>query len=399
MKRSIYILALGAFGIITTEFGVIGILPTISREFKVSLDTAGWLLSAFALTVAISSPFITALTTKINRKFLLCLVLGVFILSNLLSAFSPNFTVLLFARILPAFFHPLFWNISLAVAFKQNGAKGVSVVMTGLSIATVLGVPITTYAADFFHNWQASFILTSMISTVAFLGLLLFIPSIRGNKEQGASSQTHVLREPKLWINLISTVLTLAAMFSSYSYLAGYLEKISQMNGAQISIMLLLFGSTGIIGNWLIGLAIAKNVMLTSRVFYISLIGVQILAYYFGGLFIPMVIIISLWGMIHTGGFLVPNIRTTQSVPHSALEFVNSLLTSCYNIGISMGALLGGVVIAHFGIHQIIWMSIPLLLVVYGLTFIAGSGSQKADRNRSDETMAQDPVAAVSGHF
>lgn len=399
MKRSIYILALGAFGIITTEFGVIGILPTISREFNVSLDTAGWLLSAFALTVAISSPFITALTTKINRKFLLCLVLGVFILSNLLSAFSPSFTVLLFARILPAFFHPLFWNISLAVAFKQNGAKGVSVVMTGLSIATVLGVPITTYAADFFHNWQASFILTSIISTVAFLGLLLFVPSMPGNKAQAAGSQTEALREPKLWINLISTVLTLAAMFSSYSYLAGYLEKISQMNGAQISIMLLLFGSTGIVGNWLIGMAIAKNVMLTSRVFYISLIGVQILAYYFGGLFIPMIIIISLWGMIHTGGFLVPNIRTTQSVPHSALEFVNSLLTSCYNIGISLGALLGGVVIAHFGIHQIIWMSIPLLLVVYGLTFIADSGPQKADRNRSDETMAQDPVAAVSGHF
>jgi len=399
MKRSIYILALGAFGIITTEFGVIGILPTISREFKVSLETAGWLLSAFALTVAISSPFITALTTKINRKFLLCLVLGVFILSNLLSAFSPNFTVLLIARILPAFFHPLFWNISLAVAFKQNGAKAVSIVMTGLSIATVLGVPITTYAADFFHNWQASFILTSMISTVAFLGLLLYIPSIPGNKEQGSGSQTHVLREPKLWINLISTVLTLAAMFSSYSYLAGYLEKISQMNGAQISIMLLLFGSTGIVGNWLIGMAIAKNVMLTSRVFYILLISVQISAYYFGGLFIPMIIIISLWGMIHTGGFLVPNIRTTQSVPHSALEFVNSLLTSCYNIGISLGALLGGLMIAYFGIHQIIWMSVPLLLLAYGLTFVVGSGPRKDDEKIPDKMVEQEPLAVVSGHF
>jgi DHA1 family inner membrane transport protein len=399
MKRSIYILALGAFGIITTEFGVIGILPTISREFKVSLDTAGWLLSAFALTVAISSPFITALTTKINRKFLLCLVLGVFIVSNLLSAFSPNFTVLMIARILPAFFHPLFWNISLAVAFKQNGAKGVSVVMTGLSIATVLGVPITTYAADFFHNWQASFILTSIISTVAFLGLLLFVPSMPGNNEKAAESQTHVLREPKLWLNLISTVLTLAAMFSSYSYLAGYLEKISKMNGAQISIMLLLFGSTGIVGNWLIGIAIAKNVMLTSRIFYISLIAVQMLAYYFGGLFIPMVMIISLWGVIHTGGFLVPNIRTTQNVPHSALEFVNSLLTSCYNIGISMGALLGGLVIAHFGIHQIIWMSVPLLLIAYGLTFVFRSGPQKVDEDISDGIIEQEPVAAVGGHF
>lgn len=370
MNKSIYILALGAFGIITTEFGVIGILPTISREFGVSVDTAGWLLSAFAITVAVSSPFITALTSKINRKFLLCLVLGVFILSNLLSAFSPSFTILMIARILPAFFHPLFWNISLAVAFKQGGAKAVSVVMTGLSIATVLGVPLTTYAADYFHNWQASFFLTSIISLIAFLGLLFVVPSMPGNSEKSAESQLYVLKDTKLWLNLVSTVLTLAAMFSSYSYLAAYLENISNMNGAQISIMLLLFGGMGILGNWLMGIALGKNVILTSRFFFILLIAVQILAYYFGTIFIPMVIIVSLWGMIHTGGFLVPNIRTTQSVPHNALEFVNSLLTSCYNIGISLGAFLGGIVIAKFGVHEIIWMAVPLLLLAYLLSFV-----------------------------
>ena len=370
MNKSIYILALGAFGIITTEFGVIGILPTISREFGVSVDTAGWLLSAFAITVAVSSPFITALTSKINRKFLLCLVLGVFILSNLLSAFSPNFTILMIARILPAFFHPLFWNISLAVAFKQGGAKAVSVVMTGLSIATVLGVPLTTYAADYFHNWQASFFLTSIISLIAFLGLLFVVPSMPGNSEKSAGSQLHVLKDTRLWLNLVSTILTLAAMFSSYSYLAAYLENISNMNGAQISIMLLLFGGMGILGNWLMGIALGKNVILTSRFFFILLIAVQILAYYFGTIFIPMVIIVSLWGMIHTGGFLVPNIRTTQSVPHNALEFVNSLLTSCYNIGISLGAFLGGIVIAKFGVHEIIWMAVPLLLLAYLLSFV-----------------------------
>lgn len=395
MKRSIYILALGAFGIITTEFGVIGILPTISREFKVSIDTAGWLLSAFALTVAISSPFITALTTKINRKFLLCLVLGIFILSNLLSAFSPSFTVLMIARILPAFFHPLFWNISLAVAFKQGGAKAVSIVMTGLSIATVLGVPLTTYAADFFHNWQASFFLTSIISTVAFLGLLLFVPSMPGNKEKTAESQLYVLKDPKLWLNLVSTVLTLAAMFSSYSYLAAYLEKISRMDGAQISIMLLLFGGMGIAGNWLMGMALGKNVILASRAFFILLSAVQLLAYYFGGVFIPMVIIVSFWGMIHTGGFLVPNIRTTQGVPHSALEFVNSLLTSCYNIGISLGALLGGLVIAKYGIHEIIWMSVPLLLLAYGLSFF--TRIQKADKKEADQLIEQGAIPVIAG--
>jgi len=371
MKNSIYVLALGAFGIITTEFGIVGILPTISRQFQVSIDTAGWLLSAFAITVAVSSPFITSFTTKINRKLLLCLVMSIFVFSNLISAFSSNFSILMVARILPAILHPLFWNISIAIAFKNSGAKGVSTVMLGLSLATVLGIPLTTYAVDLFHNWQASFFLSSAISLIAFIGLLLFVPSIPADNTKSAQNQMSVLKSPQLWLNLISTICTLAAMFSSYTYLTAYLEQITKMDGAQISIMLLLFGGMGTLGNWLMGLALNRNVLLTARLFLASLITVQVLAYYLGGIFTPMVVIVSLWGMIHTGGFLVSNIRTTQSVPHHALEFVNSLLTSSFNIGISLGAFLGGVISAYYGVHYVLWVSILLLAVTFAMSFVS----------------------------
>ncbi|MEN5231483.1 MFS transporter [Sphingobacterium faecium] len=370
MKTSIYVLALGAFGIITTEFGIVGILPTISRQFDVSIDTAGWLLSAFAITVAVSSPFITSFTTKINRKLLLCLVMSIFVLSNLISAFSTNFNMLMVARILPAILHPLFWNIAIAIAFKEKGAKGVSTVMLGLSLATVLGIPLTTYAVDLFHNWQASFFLSSAISLIAFIGLLLFIPSLPADPSISTKNQVTVLKSPLLWLNLISTIATLAAMFASYTYLTTYLEQITKMDGAQISIMLLLFGGMGTLGNWLMGLALNRNVLLTARLFLILLVTVQMLAYYFGGHYIPMVIIVSLWGMIHTGGFLVSNIRTTQSVPHHALEFVNSLLTSSFNIGISLGAFLGGLVSVYYGVHDVLWVSILLLTITLLLSFV-----------------------------
>ncbi|CAM2869143.1 MFS transporter [Chryseobacterium flavum] len=370
MKRSIYVLALGAFGIITTEFGVIGVLPNISRQFGVSIDTAGWLLSAFAITVAVSSPFITSFTTRINRKLLLCLVMSIFVISNLISAFSANFTMLMVARILPAILHPLFWNISSAIAFKERGAKGVSTILLGLSLATVLGIPLTTFAADLFNNWQASFYLSSGISLIAFMGLLLFVPSIPGDKGKSANHQLSILKSPLLWINLISAISTLAAMFSSYTYLTAYLEDITRMDGAQVSMMLLLFGGMGTIGNWLMGIALSRNVILTARLFFVLLIIVQVLAFYFGGAFTLMVIIVSLWGMIHTGGFLVANIRTTQFVPHHALEFVNSLLTSSYNIGISLGAFLGGVISVRYGVHYVLWGSILLLGITFLLSFI-----------------------------
>lgn len=388
MKRSIYVLALGAFGIITTEFGVVGILPTISRQFEVSIDTAGWLLSAFAITVAVSSPFITSFTSKINRKFLLCLVMSIFVLSNLISAFSTNFTMLMIARILPAILHPLFWNISIAIAFKEKGAKGVSTVMLGLSLATVLGIPMTTYAADLFHNWKASFFLSSAISLIAFTGLLLFIPSIPAEKEKSEQNQFNILKNPFLWINLISTIGTLAAMFSSYTYLTAYLEEITRMNGAQISMILLLFGGMGTLGNWLMGIALSKNVKLTTRLFLLLLISVQILAYFMGGIFIPMVIIVSFWGMIHTGGFLVSNIRTTQNIPHHALEFVNSLLTSSFNIGISLGAFLGGIVSAYYGVQHVLSVSVLLLSITFLLSFFSFPKDTAGEINEEKELTA-----------
>ncbi|HCA06267.1 MFS transporter [Chryseobacterium sp.] len=394
MKTSIYALALGAFGIITTEFGIVGILPTISREFDVSIDTAGWLLSAFAITVAVSSPFITSFTTKINRKLLLCMVMSIFVLSNLISAFSTNFTVLMIARILPAILHPLFWNIAIAIAFKERGAKGVSTVMLGLSLATVLGIPLTTYAVDLFQNWQASFFLSSAISLIAFIGLLFFIPTIPPNPEISGKNKMAVLKSPVLWLNLVSTLATLAAMFASYTYLTAYLEEITKMDGAQISMMLLLFGGMGTLGNWLMGLALNRNVLLASRMFLVLLVVVQILAYYFGGYYIPMVILVSFWGMVHTCGFLVCNVRTSQSVPHHSLEFVNSLLTSSFNIGISLGAFLGGLVSVYYGVHYTLWVSILLLTVTFLLSFV----TFPKNITENEEAKQLKPVASACEH-
>lgn len=372
MNKSIYIMALGAFGIITTEFGVIGILPALSKEFDITIDTAGWLLSAFALTVALTGPFTTALTARINRKTILTLVLAVFVVSNILSAFAPSFAFLMIARILPAFLHPVFWAVAASVAAKEAGPKdapkAVATVMAGLSIATVLGVPLTTYMADLF-NWQASFYLAGLINLIAFAGMALLVPSMPVKREAGTKSSTAILRSPFLWVKLMTVLVMLAGMFASYSYLAEFLNKVTKMTGAEVSIMLLVFGVTGIAGNWAMGIALSKNVMMTTRIYLLSLVLTHILAYQFGGYFIPMVMILSIWGFVHTGGFLVANIQITAFIPQQSLEFVNSLLPSFYNAGITAGSLLGGFIIANYGIQQVIWMAVPLLLVAFGLSF------------------------------
>lgn len=365
-------MALGAFGIITTEFGVIGIMPAIAKAFNISIDTAGWLLSGFALTIALTGPFTTLLTAKVNRKTMMCLVLGIFVVSNLLSAVAPNFTVLMIARILPAFLHPVFWAVATVAASKQvepkDAPKAVSVVLGGLSIATVLGVPITTYVAELF-NWKASFLLSGVINLIAFAALALFVPSMPVKEHTSSKEQLQVLKHGQLWVNLVATMIMIAGMFSSYGYLAEYLGKVTHMNGAAISLMLLIFGGAGIAGNWLTGIALSKNVLVTTRLFMLSLVIIHLMAYSFGGFFIPMAVIISVWGFIHTGGFLIGQTRSTSEAPE-APELAASLMVSFGNAGVTLGTLLGGLVITHFNVHEVMWMSMALLMASFALSFV-----------------------------
>ncbi len=390
-------MALGAFGIITTEFGVIGIMPAIAKSFNISIDTAGWLLSGFALTIALTGPFTTLLTARINRKIMMCLVLGIFVLSNLLSAIAPNFTVLMIARILPAFLHPVFWAVATVAASKQvapkDAPKAVSVVLGGLSIATVLGVPITTYMADLF-NWKASFVLSGIINLIAFAALALFVPSMPVKENTSSGEQLKVLKRGQLWVNLFATLVMIAGMFSSYGYLAEYLGKVTRMNGGAISLMLLLFGGAGIAGNWLTGIALSKNVLATTRLFMLSLVLIHLLAYSFGGLFIPMAVIISVWGFIHTGGFLIGQTRSTSEAPE-APELAASLMVSFGNAGVTLGTLLGGIIITRFGIHEVMWMSMVLLLASFALSFVKLNRKQPA----KEETASITATPALESAF
>lgn len=391
MKKSIYIMALGAFGIITTEFGIIGIMPAIAKHFNVSIDTAGWLLSGFALTIALTGPFSVLLTSKINRKWMMCLVLLTFVASNILSALSPSFTVLMIARILPAFLHPVFWAVATVAASKQvepkDAPKAVSVVLGGLSVATVLGVPITTYISELI-NWQASFYVSGIINLIAFAALLAFVPSMPVTEKQSVKSQLVILKKGQMWVNLVATMIMIAGIFATYSFLAEYLGKISSMNGTQISIMLLLFGATGIAGNWVTGIALSKNVMFTTRFFLLSLMGIHLLAYTFGGFFIPMTAIVGIWGFIHTGGFLIGQTRSTSEAPE-APELAASLMVSFGNAGVTLGTFLGGLVIKSFGVHQVIWISILLLLAALALTYVyvnrRSAVTEKAPEQEADE--------------
>lgn len=369
MKRTLYVLALGIFGIATTEFGVIGILPQLSSAFHVSIDKAGWLLSAFALIIALFGPFMMMLVSGFDRKKILALVLAIFAVSNIISALSPSFNVLLIARILPAFLHPVFWSIGLATAANsvppEQSPKAVSMVFAGFTIASVFGIPLATFMADIF-NWQASFILSALINTISFAGLLWLLPPIPTPEKNKVVGQTKIFRKRILWINLILACLMISAMYSTYGYMAVYLAQITKMKGGQISLMLLLFGIAGVAGNWLAGKYLSKNIDTTTLVFIVLLAIIHLLLFFFGSYFVPMMVMVFFWGLVHTGGFLISNVNVTSSATE-APEFVNSIFTSCGNLAVTIGSTIGGLAIAKAGIHQIPFTSIALLVLSLGI--------------------------------
>ncbi|MCW3463148.1 MFS transporter [Chitinophaga nivalis] len=364
MKRILYVLALGIFGIATTEFGVIGILPQIATAFNITTDKAGWLLSAFALIIAVSGPFVTLFFSSWNRKQSMILVLAVFTGGNIIAALSTSFPMLLIARMLPAFMHPVYWSNGLTMAANSvpeaESPKAVSIVFGGFTIASVLGVPLATWMADLF-SWQASFLLCAVVNGISFLGLLLFLPDMPGVKTS-FGTQLQVLRKPALWVSLGLACLIVAAMYASYGYMAVYLREVTRMNGAQISMMLLVFGITGVAGNWLAGKLLSRSRLYTTMGFIGLLLLTHVLLYFAGIYMVPMIVMVCLWGFIHTGGFLISNINVTTMAPE-APELVNSIFTSCGNLAVTIGATVGGVTIAHAGVHQIMWTSVVLLLL------------------------------------
>ncbi|NHA04738.1 MFS transporter [Mucilaginibacter sp. HC2] len=364
-KRTLYILAVGIFGIGTTEFGVIGILPQLASAFHVSIQQAGWLLSGFALAVAVSGPFMMLFLSAFNRKNLLAFVLGVFTLSNLLSIVSPNFGFLLAARILPGFFHPVYWSIALSTAAnivaEKEAPKAVGVVFGGFTIASIIGVPMATLMADVF-NWKASFMLYGFINLVSLAGLLLFLPDIPIPVKKDTVSHAGILKKKILWLNLLLACFIIAAMYATYGYMADYLGKVNRMNGKQISILLFVFGIAGVLGNYLAGKFLSKNRTVTTLLFIPALAAAHILLYFLGAQLLPIALMVAVWGLIHTGGFLISNITVTSSAPE-APEFINSIFTSCGNIAVTMGTCVGGYWIVKFGIHQIVWSSVLLLVL------------------------------------
>lgn len=366
----VFILTVGVFGIINTEMGVIGILPLIAETFHVTVSEAGWTVSVFALVVALSAPVTPLLFSGINRKKVMLLALGVFTLSNIISMLTSNFTVLLIARALPAFLHPVYVSMAFTVAAssvsKENAPKAVAKVFIGVSAGMVLGVPVTSYIAS-----EVSFTMGMMFFTVVnalvFIATVIFVPSMPVKEKLSYGEQLGVLKKKIAWYSVIAVTLINGALFGFFSYMSDYLKMVTEVSYSVISGMLLIYGLANIVGNVIAGKQLAVNpvrsMVFIPFVLFVSYVGV----YFVGEWMMGMAIIILILGILAGYAQNTMQYMITDAAPE-APDFANGLYLLSANLGTTIGAAVCGLFITYFNTRYSVFGS--LLFLVLGVVFV-----------------------------
>ncbi|MNX81216.1 Inner membrane transport protein YdhP [compost metagenome] len=362
----IFILTVGVFGILNTEMGVIGILPSIAEHFHISVSKAGLLVSLFALTIAVSGPTMPLLFSRINRKKVMLLILGVFVLGNIVSIFTSNFTILLIARIIPAFFHPIYCSLAFTIAAssvsKEEAPKAVSKVFIGVSAGMVAGVPIASFI-DSAVSYEIAMAFFAIVNVIVFISTLLFVPSIPVEERLSYSTQISVLRKPIIWLSIVTVILLNSAIFGVYSYVTEYLKTVTNMSPNTISLTLFIFGGANIVGNIVAGKLLTHSATKSIVSFPLLLGAVYILLFFTGQFTVPMAILTLIWGVLAGGIMANINQYLIASSAPEAPDFANGLFISSCNVGTTLGASVGGLFISEMGIQYVVLVGILSLII------------------------------------
>lgn len=373
----ILILAIGTFSILNTEVGIIGILPLIAEKFNVDITQAGLLVSLFALIIAGAGIIMPLLFSGFNRKKVMIAVLTIFSVCNLIAAFAPNFAVVLTARLIPAFFHPIYCSLAFVVAAslvdKKNVPQAISKVMMGVSAGIVIGIPVTSFIANTF-SYQTAMLFFTLMNIIALVLTLIMIPSMPVKEKISYGSQLSVLKQSITWMSLFTVSAIGASLFAVYAYIAQYLQEISRISGENLSLALFLFGCASILGNFLAGKFLSRNAQKTATLYPVLFCILYMLVFVLGEFSIAMIPVIFFWGMLNGIGNNIQQFWIMSAIP-KAPDFANGLFISFGNLGTTIGTFAGGVILADIGTHYIIfggifflvltWISILMRNVIY----------------------------------
>jgi len=356
MLLPILLLSAAGFTVLTTEFIIVGLLPAIARDLDVSVPQAGLLVTLFAFTVAALGPFLTAYFARFERKRLFIVILLMFAFANTVAALAPNIWVMGFARLLPALGLPVFWALAsetaVGIAGPEYAGRAIAKIGFGIVCATVFGIPVGTLISDAW-GWRSAFGILAVVALAKAALLWVYLPAIRVVNEQSSlSSQFVMLRSPLVIGHILLSVLVFSGMFTAYTYLADILERLAGFDGTVVGWCLMGFGAMGLIGNALGGRMVDRHPLIASIVFCAFIIGGLLALVPSIHSTLGLAAAMGVWGVTQAAMFLISHVRLMKVAAH-APAFGASLNIAGGNLGIGLGAMIGGRVIDNYGLGSL----------------------------------------------
>ncbi|GLW67659.1 MFS transporter [Actinomadura rubrobrunea] len=374
MPLALLALAIGAFGIGTTEFVIMGVLPQVADTFDVSIPTAGWLVTGYALGVVFGAPLLTVMGTKVSRKKMLILLMGLFVVGNALSAAAPVFGVMLLGRIIASLTHGAFFGIGSVVAADlvapHKRASAISLMFTGLTIANIVGVPLGTHIGQA-AGWRVTFAIVASLGVVGLLGVAGLVPETGRPEGADVRSEFAAFRNVQVWLAMAMTVLGYGGVFAAITYVAPMMTEVADYSAGAVTWLLVLFGVGMFAGNLLGGRFADKALM---PMLFVSLGALALVLLLFTATAhdkFSAAVTLTLIGAL--GFATVPPLQKWVLDQASAAPTLASAANiGAFNLGNALAAWLGGIVIdAGLGYTSPNWVGALLSGTALLLSFLA----------------------------
>lgn len=371
MPVALFALMIGAFAIGTTEFVIVGLVPTIAQSLAISVPSAGLLVSLYALSVAISAPLLTAMTARWQRRNVLLFLMAIFVVGNFLAWQATNFSTLIGARIVTGLAHGVFFSIGSTIATqlvtKEKAAAAIAMMFTGLTVALVTGVPLGAYIGQHF-GWQTTFLAVMSLGVIAFIGALLFVPkNLQQPEPVKLIQQLDVIRSPRLLLVYAMTALGYGGTFVLFTFLSPMLQQLSGFNGNDVSLILVGYGIAVALGNTLGGKLADKLGTIRSLKYIFSVQMLVLFSFYFTAQS-AWAVLISTMLLGLTSFATVPPLQLLVveqakiDAPQS-VDVASGLNIAAFNLGITIGSGIGGQVVAEIGLLDTAWVGAVILAV------------------------------------
>lgn len=375
MPLALLALAIGAFGIGTTEFVIMGLLPEVAAEFQVSIPTAGFLVTGYALGVVLGAPVMTALGTRVTRKRMLVLLMGLFVVGNVVSAVAPVFGVMLVGRVIASLAHGAFFGIGTVVAADlvapRKKAGAIAMMFTGLTVANVVGVPLGTYIGQSV-GWRTTFFAVAAIGVIGLLGVARLVPEQPRNEGVRLRDELAAFRNVQVLLAMAMTVLGFGGVFAAITYITPMMTEIAGYSTSSVTWLLVLLG-LGMVGGNLIGGKFADRRLMP--LLYVSLGALSVVLALFTltahNKIASAVTIVLIGGL---GFATVPPLqKRVLDQAADAPTLASAANIGAFNLGNALSAWLGGIAIAAgLGYTAPNWIGAALAASALALAVVSG---------------------------